>query len=319
MARPIYHRLSIPLFAVDRRPQQKEKRMITRRRFARGAAAVIVGYGFAKTSGVACAAGGLSGKLAADLAKIEKESGGRLGVAVLDTSTEAQAAYRGDERFPMCSTFKLLAAAAILARVDAGKERLDTEARDVVVNSAMTKDRVGGEGMSVAELCEAAMIVSDNTAGNLLLARLGGPEGLTAYARSLGDTVTRLDRIEPDLNEAIPRDPRDTTSPAAMLSNLRTLVLGNVLSKNSRDQLIRWLIGNKTGDTRLRAGLPSGWRVGDKTGSGERGTTNDVGIIWPPGRAPILVSIYLTETSLAGEQRNATLAAVGRAVASALS
>jgi beta-lactamase class A len=297
--------------------------MITRRRFVRGAAAVIVGYGFAKTSGVARAAGGLSEKLAADLARIEKESGGRLGVAVLDRGTEAQAAHRGDERFPMCSTFKLLAAAAILARVDAGKERLDTrvrfEARDVVVNSAMTKDRVGGEGMSVAELCEAAMIVSDNTAGNLLLARLGGPEGLTTYARSLGDTVTRLDRTEPDLNEAVPGDPRDTTSPAAMLSNLRTLVLGTVLSASSRDQLTRWLLGNRTGDTRLRAGLPSDWRVGDKTGSGERGTTNDVGVIWPPGRAPILVSIYLTETSLAGEQRNATLAAVGRAVASALS
>jgi beta-lactamase class A len=311
----------MPLFAVDRGPQEEEKRMITRRRFARGAGAVIVGCGFA-VPGVIRAAGGLSEKLAADLVRIEKESGGRLGVAVLDTRTEAQAAHRADERFPMCSTFKLLAAAAVLARVDAGKDRLDRrirfESRDVVVNSAMTKDRAGGEGMSLAELCEAAMIVSDNTAGNLLLASLGGPEGLTAYARSLGDMVTRLDRIEPDLNEAIPGDPRDTTSPAAMLSDLRALVLGSALSASSKDQLTGWLIGNKTGDTRLRAGLPSGWRVGDKTGSGERGTTNDVGIIWPPGRAPILVSIYLTETPLAGEQRNATLAAVGRAVASAL-
>ncbi len=296
--------------------------MITRRRFARGAGAAIVGYGFAGAPGVVRAAGGLSETLAPDLARIETESGGRLGVAVLDTSTQARAGHRADERFPMCSTFKLLAAAAILARVDAGKERLDRrvrfEARDVVVNSAITKDRVGGEGMSVAELCEAAMIVSDNTAGNLLLASLGGPAGLTAYARSLGDTVTRLDRIEPDLNEAIPGDPRDTTSPAAMLSDLRALVLGNALSADSKDQLTRWLLGNKTGDTRLRAGLPSGWRVGDKTGSGDRGTTNDVGIIWPPERAPILVSIYLTGTSFAGEQRNATLAAVGRAVASAL-
>ena len=135
---------------------------------------------------------------------------------------------------------------------------------------------------------------------------------------SLGDAVTRLDRIEPDLNEAIAGDPRDTTSPAAMLSNLHALVLGNVLTASSKDQLTRWLPGNKTGDTRLRAGLPSGWRVGDKTGSGERGTTNDVGIIWPPERAPVLVSIYLTETSAGAEQRNATLAAVGRAVASAL-
>lgn len=272
---------------------------------------------------MARAAGGPSEKLTADLARIERESGGRLGVAVLDTRTQAQATHRADELFPMCSTFKLLAAAGVLARVDAGKERLDRrirfEARDVVVNSAMTKDRAGGDGMSLADLCEAAMIVSDNTAGNLLLASLGGPEGLTAYARSLGDMVTRLDRIEPELNEAIPGDPRDTTSPAAMLSDLRALVLGSALSASSRDQLTRWLIGNKTGDTRLRAGLPSGWRVGDKTGSGERGTTNDVGVIWPPGRAPILVSVYLTETPRAGEQRNATLAAVGRAVASALS
>jgi beta-lactamase class A len=296
--------------------------MITRRQFAGGAGAALVGCGLAGPPNVVRAAGGPSEKLAADLVRIEKESGGRLGVAVLDTRTDAGTAHRVDERFPMCSTFKLLAAAAILARVDAGKDRLDSrirfEARDVVVNSAMTKDRVGGEGMSVAELCEAAMIVSDNTAGNLLLARLGGPQGLTAYARSLGDMVTRLDRIEPDLNEAIPGDPRDTTSPAAMLSNLRTLVLGNVLSENSKDQLTRWLIGNRTGDTRLRAGLPSGWRVGDKTGSGERGTTNDVGVIWPPERAPVLASIYLTETAASGEQRNATLAAVGRAVASAL-
>jgi beta-lactamase class A len=297
--------------------------MLTRRRFARGAGAALIGCGFAGPPSVARAADGLSQKLAADLAGIEKESGGRLGVAVLDTRSQASAAHRAEERFPMCSTFKLLAAAGVLARVDAGKERLDRrirfESRDVVVNSPLTKDRVGGEGMSLAELCEAAMIVSDNTAGNLLLAGLGGPAGLTAYARSLGDMVTRLDRIEPELNEAVPGDPRDTTSPAAMLSDLRALVLGSALSASSRDRLTGWLIGNKTGDTRLRAGLPSGWRVGDKTGAGERGTTNDVGVIWPPGRPPILVSVYLTETPLAGEQRNATLAAVGRAVASALS
>jgi beta-lactamase class A len=288
-----------------------------------GAGAALIGCGLSGGPRRARATRGWSRQLAGDLDKIEAESGGRLGVAVLDTLSGERTGHRADERFPMCSTFKLLAAAAILARVDAERERLDRrirfEAGDVVVNSPITKDRHGGDGMSLAELCEAAMIVSDNTAGNLLLARLGGPAGLTAYARSLGDMVTRLDRIEPDLNEAIPDDPRDTTSPAAMLSSLRTLVLGNVLSENSKDQLTRWLLGNKTGDTRLRAGLPSGWRVGDKTGSGERGTTNDVGIIWPPGRAPILVSIYLTETPLAGEQRNATLAAVGRAVASALS
>jgi beta-lactamase class A len=294
--------------------------MITRRRLVGGAGAAVAGFALAGAQ--AWATGERLAQLGADFAKIESDSGGRLGVAVLDTLTQARAAHRADERFPMCSTFKLLAAAAVLARVDAGKERLDRRVRfevgDVVVYSPITKERTGGEGMSLAELCEAAMTVSDNTAGNLLLATLGGPAGLTAYARSLGDAVTRLDRIEPDLNEAIAGDPRDTTSPAAMLANLHTLVLGTALAASSKDQLTRWLLGNKTGDTRLRAGLPSGWRVGDKTGSGERGTTNDVGIIWPRERAPVLVSIYLTGTSAGAEQRNATLAAVGRAVASAL-
>ena len=293
--------------------------MITRRRFVQTAGIAVCASGLMKAPSRSWAAGASYEGLAADLANIEQESGGRLGVAVLDTLTDARAAHRADERFPVCSTFKLLAAAAILARVDAGKERLDRrvrfEARDVVVNSAITKDRFGGAGMSLEELCEAAMIVSDNTAGNLLLAALGGPAGLTAYARSLGDNVTRLDRTEPDLNEAVPGDPRDTTSPAAMLSNLQALVLGNVLSDDSRKRLTDWLVNNKTGNARLRAGLPSGWRVGDKTGTGERGTTNDVGLIWPPERAPVLVSIYLTEASRTSEQRNATIAAVGRAVA----
>jgi len=280
-----------------------------------------IGCGLADASSRA-RAGGFSDKLAADLVQIERESGGRLGVAVLDTLTGARSARRADERFPMCSTFKLLAAGAILARVDAGKERLERrirfEPRDVVAVSHITKNRTGGEGVSLAELCEAALTESDNTAANLLLAALDGPAGLTAYARSLGDTVTRLDRIEPDLNEAILGDPRDTTSPEAMLSNLHSLVLGNVLSTASKDQLGRWLVANKTGDARLRAGLPRGWRVGDKTGSGERGTANDIGIIWPPGRAPIVVAVYLTETSKPDEQRNATLAAVGRAIAAGL-
>ena len=297
--------------------------MINRRGFAMGASAALVGYGLSGGPDGARAARGLSSQFAGDLDKIEVESAGRLGVAVLDTLSGERTGRRVDERFPMCSTFKLLATAAILARVDAQRERLDRRinfaASEVVVNSPVTKDRHGGTGMSLAELCEAAMTVSDNTAGNLLLASLGGPAGLTAYARSLGDTVTRLDRIEPELNEAVPGDPRDTTTPGAMLANLRTLALGNALSAKSRDQLVQWLVGNKTGDTRLRAGFPAGWRVGDKTGAGEHGTTNDVGLIWPPHRAPVIVAVYLTGTSATGERRNATLAAVGRAVTSALS
>jgi beta-lactamase class A len=292
--------------------------MITRRRFMQNSCLAAVGCCLAQTRAVA----GFAEGLAADLARIEGDSGGRLGVAVLDTLTGARSAHRADERFPMCSTFKLLASGAVLARVDVGKERLDRrirfEPRDVVANSPITKERVGGEGMSLAELCEAALTVSDNTAGNLLLATLDGPAGVTAYARALGDTVTRLDRIETELNEAIPGDPRDTTTPAAMLANLQGLVLGNVLSAQSKEQLTHWLLANKTGDSRLRAGLPRGWRVGDKTGSGDRGTTNDIGIIWPPERAPIVVTIYFTESSKPDAQRNATLAAVGRAIAAGL-
>lgn len=260
--------------------------------------------------------------LAEELARIEEESGGRLGVAVLDTATGRQVGRREHERFPLCSTFKVLAAAGVLARVDRGEEALDRRIPygrdDLVVHSPVTGGRVGEGGMTLGDLCDAAMTVSDNTAGNLLLAALGGPAGLTAYARSLGDAVTRLDRIEPSLNEALPDDPRDTTTPAAMRANLARLVLGDALSDSSRERLAGWMTGNRTGDARLRAGLPQGWRVGERTGTGERGTTNDVGVLWPPGRAPIVVAAYLTGTAAPVERRNAALAAVGRALTAAL-
>jgi len=252
-----------------------------------------------------------------DFARIEAASGGRLGVAVLDTRDGRRAGHRADERFALCSTFKLLAGAAVLARHDAGKEQLDRRIRydtkDLVTYSPATEKHVA-TGMTLAELCDAAITLSDNTAGNLLLAALGGPQGLTAFTRTLGDSVTRLDRIEPELNEAVPGDPRDTTTPTAMSANIRALVLGDALSAQSREQLKRWLVGNKTGDTALRAGVPAGWTVGDRTGSGERGTRNDVGVIWPPEREPVIVSVYLTETRVPTEQRNAAIAAVAKAI-----
>lgn len=291
--------------------------MITRRELALGASAMAA-CGSAAPSNVH-AASAWSNDLERELKRIEQGSGGRLGVALLDTETGNRAHHRHDERFPMCSTFKVLAAAAVLAQVDRHEttlaRRIRFEANDLVVNSPITKDRTGGEGMTLAELCEAAMTVSDNTAGNLLLSTLDGPAGLMRYAATLGDTTTRLDRIEPDLNEALPGDPRDTTTPAVMVENLRKLVLGEVLSASSRDKFVDWLLGNKTGDTRLRAGLPKDWRVGDKTGSGDRGTTNDVGVIWPQRRKPIIVSIYLTGTAAPAAERNATLAAVGQVIA----
>jgi len=156
--------------------------------------------------------------------------------------------------------------------------------------------------------------LGENTEGNLLLAALGGPPGLTAFARSLGDQVTRLDRNEPSLNEALPDDPRDTTTPNAMASSLQALTLGTALSAPSREQLTAWLLANKTGDTRLRAGLPKDWRVGDKTGTGARGTNNDVAVIWPPGKAPIVITAYLTGATVPAAQQNAIWASVGRAV-----
>jgi beta-lactamase class A len=255
--------------------------------------------------------------LADEFSRIELVCGGRLGVAVLDTATRALTGLHADDRFPMCSTFKLLASAAVLQKVDRGREKLErliaVESADVVPDSSFIKGPVSG-GMTLAELCQAAMTYSDNTAGNLILSSIGGPQGVTAFARSIGDNVTRLDRDEPTLNEAMPGDPRDTTSPAAMLENIEKLVLGDVLSMSSKEQLTKWLDGNKTGDARLRAGLPKDWRCGDKTGSGEHGTTNDVGVVWPPNGKPIVVTVYLTETSAPPEKRNATLAAIGRAI-----
>jgi beta-lactamase class A len=258
----------------------------------------------------------------ARLASLEDKNGGRLGVAALDSATGRRIAHRPDERFAMCSTFKFLAAACVLARVDRREERLDrritfTE-QDLVTYSPVTKERIGGSGMTLAELCEAAMTVSDNTAGNLLLASFGGPAGLTAYARSLGDQVTRLDRVETDLNEATPGDPRDTTTPAAMLENLYRLVLSDALSPASRQQLTDWLVANKTGDKRLRAGLPRDWRIGDKTGSGMHGAANDIAVAWPPGRAPIIVAAYFAESPASAEDRNTVLADVARIVAASL-
>jgi beta-lactamase class A len=253
---------------------------------------------------------------------LERRHGGRLGVAIFDLATGNRTEHRANERFPMCSTFKFLAAAFVLARVDRGEERLDRRisftAADLVRRagrvawSPVTQKRVGGDGMTVGEICEAAVAISDNTAGNLLLASFGGPATLTAYLRSLGDTVTRLDRSEPDLNEATPGDPRDTTAPAAMLETMRRLVLGDALSGSSREHLATWLIAARTGDKRLRAGFPEGWRVGDKTGTSTNRAANDIAVAWSATRGPLVVTVYFAEGRASDEQRDAVIAEVGR-------
>ena len=253
---------------------------------------------------------------ASPLAELERRNGGRLGVAALDTASGRRVGHRIDELFPLCSTFKFLAAAFVLARVDRGEEKLDRRVvfseKDLVTYSPVTKDHVGPGGMPMAEICEAAVTLSDNTAGNLQLASFGGPSGLTSYVRSLGDRTTRLDRIETELNEAKPGDQRDTTAPAAMLGTMQRLLIEDALSAASRDRLIGWLLASKTGARRLRAGLPADWRVGDKTGTGGNGTVNDVAIAFPPGRSPILIAAYYTESTIPDDARNTVIAEAAR-------
>jgi beta-lactamase class A len=293
--------------------------MINRRQWVGGTAIVLSGW----KAGVASAQteDGFPG-LRGAFARIEATCGGRLGVAVLDTGSGQRTGHRQDERFPLTSTFKVLLAGAVLARVDAGRDSLDRRIRfakdDLVAWSPVTETAVGGDGMTLAALCEAIMTISDNTAANLLLRVTGGPEGLTAHLRSLGDDVTRLDRIETTLNEARPGDPRDTTTPAAMLETLRTLTLGTALSPASRGRLVGWMRANRTGDTRLRAKLPPSWQVADRTGGGGHNTSNVIGLLWPPeGRAPLVVTAYLTEGPAEGAVRDAALAEVGAAIAAA--
>lgn len=253
-----------------------------------------------------------------DWPALERRSGGRLGVAVLRPDG-ALAGHRADERFPMCSTFKWVAAALVLQRVDRGQERLDRRirfGREVLVAYApVTEKRVGGDGMTIAELCEASITWSDNGAANLLLDSFGGPPAVTRFARELGDPVTRLDRVEPHLNEGRPGDPRDTTSPAAMARLLRTVLTGDALSAAGRERLAGWMMATQTNGKRLRADLPPGWRMGSKTGTGARGSTNDVGFFYPPGSSqPVIVAVYITGTKAPQPQREAVIAEVARSV-----
>lgn len=260
-----------------------------------------------------------SGDARAQLAALERQFGGRLGVSMLDTQSGVRAAHRGDERVLMCSTMKVMAVAAVLACVDQGAQRLDrrivfgTDA--VLAYAPITSRRVGAPGMSVAELCHAAITVSDNTAANLLVGSLGGPGALTEFVRSFGDSVTRFDRTEPDLNVTSDGDTRDTTTPNAMLASLHKVLLGHVLSPASRARLIQLMLACETGAQRLRAGVPEGWRVGDKTGSGAQGEANDVAILWPPTRKPLLVTAYYAGSSQPAKVRNRVLADVGRVAA----
>lgn len=255
---------------------------------------------------------------AARLAQLERRDGGMLGVEVRDTATGRRFGHRADDRFPLCSTFKAVAAAAVLARADKGQDDLNRRigyTRDALLSHAPVTAKHIETGMTLAELCAAAVVWSDNTAANLMLDTLGGPAGITAFARAHGDTVTRLDRTEPTLNTAIPGDPRDTTSPAAMVGLLDTILLGRALSAESRARLTGWMHESTTGLKRLRAGLPDGWRTADKTGTGDNGTANVVALIHRPDGAPILAAVYLTGSPAEPAARDAVHAEVGRLIA----
>jgi beta-lactamase class A len=245
--------------------------------------------------------------------------GARIGVAAIDTRDGSQLVHDPLGRYAMASTFKLPLAAAVLEAAQEGRLRLADEIAfepgEPLPNSPVVTENLPAGRLGVEALAAAIVRVSDNSAANLLLRRLGGPEALTRFFRAQGDPVTRLDRYEMELNSNLPGDPRDTTSPASMAALVQRLVLGNALSRGSRQRLVQWLTTSAPGADRLRAGLPEAWRFGHKTGTGANGAVNDVGIAWPPGRPPIVIASYQDGGTAEMPARAAAHVAVARLVA----
>ena len=254
-----------------------------------------------------------------ELAALEAKHGGRLGVSAVDTGTGKALAYRAHERFALCSTHKFMTVAAVLAQVDKKTVKLDQRVRytasDILSYAPVTKKHVADGFMTVDALCAASIEWSDNTAANLLLDLVGGPSGWTHFARSIGDKVSRLDRTEPSLNEARPGDARDTTTPEAMLHDLRACLFGPALGEASRKRLEGWLLATTITTSLLRAGMPKDWKVGDKSGAGEHATRNDIGIVLRPNAAPILATAYYTQSPQPMAERDSVIAAVGEIIA----
>ncbi|WP_407257500.1 OKP-B family broad-spectrum class A beta-lactamase [Klebsiella quasipneumoniae] len=248
----------------------------------------------------------------------ESQLAGRVGYVEMDlASGRTLAARRASERFPLMSTFKVLLCGAVLARVDAGDEQLDRRIhyrqQDLVDYSPVSEKHLA-DGMTVGELCAAAITMSDNSAGNLLLKSVGGPAGLTAFLRQIGDNVTRLDRWETELNEALPGDVRDTTTPASMATTLRKLLTTPSLSARSQQQLLQWMVDDRVAGPLIRAVLPAGWFIADKTGAGERGSRGIVALLGPDGKAERIVVIYLRDTAATMTERNQQIAGIGAAL-----
>lgn len=249
------------------------------------------------------------GPAAQALAQLERRFHARLGVYMLDTGTSRTVTYQADERFAYCSTFKVIAAGTLLQHTTDGQldRVISYGASDLVAHSPITSQHAG-TGMTLRDLIAAALQYSDNTAGILLLDQLGGPRGLQAALRGQGDATTHVDRTEPALNEAIPGDTRDTSTPRALGTDLRRLLLGGMLTTGRRQLLTSWLVGNTTGGPYIRAGIPSGWKVGDKTGNGGYGTRNDIAIAWPPSGSPIIIAILSDRGSADASSDDALIA-----------
>lgn len=257
------------------------------------------------------------------LKSYEAQTGGRIGVYAENLKSGKKLTWRAEERFVMCSTFKASLAAAILARVDQGKEDISrliaygpADLQDFY--APVAKQNLAKGHMSVGEMCEAAVELSDNACANLLLAASGGPAALTRFWRATGDSISRLDHNEPVLNRSKPGDPHDTTTPMAMAGNLRHFILGSVLSASSRQRLLNWMIDCKTGANRLRAGLPATWKIADKTGNNGADAAGDIAIAWSASDLPILICVYTQGGTPSPEQLEAVFKAVGQAVAQSI-
>ncbi|MBY4677207.1 class A beta-lactamase [Marinobacterium sp. CAU 1594] len=251
------------------------------------------------------------------IAEVERKLDARVGVSVYNPTSQQLWHYKGNLRFPLMSTFKTLACAKLLADVDSGKQSIEQTAlikqEALITWSPVTEQHVG-ERFTLKQACTAAMLMSDNTAANIVLEGIDGPAALTRFLRVIGDEVTRLDRIEPYLNEAKPDDLRDTTTPNAMANSLAELLFGNTLSQTAKDQLKQWMMENKVSDSLLRSELPTGWLIADRSGAGGFGSRGITAVVWPAEKPPLVIAIYLTQTDASFDSRNQAIAEIGKTI-----
>ncbi|KZL04610.1 Beta-lactamase precursor [Pseudovibrio axinellae] len=286
-------------------------------RFFEGVGASVKGLACCFAFAVSMPVVAQAGQLLETVAKLEADVGGRIGVVVRHTGSDWSIEHRPNERFPMASTFKALLCGGVLARVDQGQENLENVARytaDELVRYSPVTEKHVATGMSVGDLCEATITVSDNSAANFLLKRLGGPEGFTRFMRGIGDEDTRLDRWEVEMSESKPGDLRDTTTPEAISKSLGKLLFGDILQPHSRELLTHWMINNKVADALMRKHLPTGWRIADRSGMGHYGTRGNIAALWTETGEVYLAAIYMTGSDADVKTRNATIAEVGQAI-----